>query len=121
MGKDMSDLRNNGFSLNQWLKDHSYAIIVAVVLIVGDYFVINYRMNAFDEQLKKLEIKVEENRIEIEEIQIQQAKDITEIKTLLLQLDRSVNGLLDQQRQRDKDIQKFYEKYGAILNGVNDE
>jgi hypothetical protein len=117
----MSTSGNNGNKLTEWMKQHSYAIIVAVVLIIGDYFVINYRMNDFEKDLNSLKLKVEENRIQIEEIQIQQAKDITEIKTLLLQLDRSVNGLLDQQKQRDKDIQRFYEKYGAILNGDKNE
>ena len=106
----------NQGSFFEWLKGHSYAIFLAVIIIVGDWAVIEFRMNQFEKDLKGLELKVEENRLEIEQIQIDRAKDMAEIKTLLIGISKNVDALMEQQRQRDKDIQEFYEKYGGVLN-----
>lgn len=100
----MSDINANNGGFLKWIKTHSYAIIVAVILISGDWALFNHRID-------ELEIKVEENRIAIEEIQISRAKDMSEIKTLLISIKEDNREFQKKFDAYDENIRNFYEKY----------
>lgn len=111
----MSTKNTNSFL--EWLKTHSYALIVAFLLIVGDWAVIEYRMNDFEKDLQSLELKVEDNRAEIEKINIQRAKDIAEIRTILLSIDEKLDRSQRKFDEYDANIRKFYETYDLKPKG----
>jgi len=118
----------NGDGFLSWLKKHSYMIIVAIILIVGDWAVFGYRVDDFEEDLKQVDkdikevqVKTEANKAKIQALELQYARDLTEIKTILMRVDQSVGDLILQQREREKDIIEFYRKYGSKLDNLINE
>jgi len=102
--------------LINWLKQHSYAIGIGIILIATNYGVNNHRLNQVEEDLTAFEIRLIEIEADVETIQLDRARDMGAIKESLKNIERTQEDFSEAFKEQTERIRIFYERYGAVLN-----
>lgn len=75
---------NNGLNILEWLKNHSYAILVAIGLMVIDFHVITYKVDLNKEAVKENRQELKTHKAEFQELEnvvlVQNATILQELK-----------------------------------------
>ncbi|MEQ9393299.1 MAG: hypothetical protein RLO03_13935 [Balneola sp.] len=99
-----------------WLKQHSYAIIIAVLLIVSNYGVNNYRLSSVEKDLQAIELRLNDLEADLLAVQLNYAADMASIRVALESIQKTQEGFAQDFKDQATRTKNFYEKYGKVLN-----
>lgn len=98
------------------IQKNAWGLIVAAILISMNWGITTQKLNGFDKELAKIELRLSDIEADVLDLQISYASDISEIKVSVTNIDKSLKEFSEWKNLQIKNIRDFYEKYGSTLN-----